>query len=246
MPSNGISGIRGDVLTGTGTPVQVAEVTKWNFNPKSNNVAWHSNRTGGYTARAAGNRDGSGTVEGKWSPITADMVLPALKEGANVTLNLQIISTQKYVVPAIIDGFKIGVDLDTGEAVGWSADFSTNGAWTDPVGVSAIPSTWPTLLPQGMGEAAPEEPAFAQAARQATRPIGAPAPRAQEAPRAAFQGGGQPQGVSRDEVAQIVAETLNQAILTHPLFQQLAQMLGQTQGGQNFGAQTRTASPLAA
>jgi hypothetical protein len=245
MPSNGISGIRGNVLTGTGTPAEVAEVTKWSFNPKSNNVAWRSNRTAGYTARAAGNRDGSGSVEGKWSPITADLVLPTLKEGSYVTLNLQIIGMQKYVVPSIIDSFKIGVDLDTGEPVGWTADFSTNGAWTDPAGISAIPATWPTLLPTGFGgEGAPEEqplaPAARQAAFQAPRPIGAQ--QSQEAAQQAHQAAAQFGGVSRQEVAQMVADAVNQAILTHPLFQQLGQMLNQ----QQQGGPARPASPLAA
>ena len=47
-------------------------------------------------------------------------------------LLLYIDATRFYSVPAIIDSINFEVDIDTGEVVGWTADYSADGAWTKP------------------------------------------------------------------------------------------------------------------
>lgn len=149
MPTGAaVSGI--GAVSGGGVKVgatTIAEVKNWSFNPKSNNPAYSSNKTGGYKERVAGVKDGSGSLEGVWDP--ADMFIAVIDVGTEVTLDLFITATQKFVVPAIIDDYDFTVDMDEGEIVGWTANFSTNGAWTNPV--SAI------TLPEGVEFPVPEE-----------------------------------------------------------------------------------------
>jgi hypothetical protein len=124
----GISGKNGKVQI---VSSDVAECTGWTFNPTSNNPSWGSCDGGGYKQRVAGVKDGSGSIEGKFNPD--DPIYDHLEEGTSVVLKLYINATAYYRVPAIIDSFSLEVDMDDGDVVGWSADFSTNGAWTKPV-----------------------------------------------------------------------------------------------------------------
>lgn len=123
----GQSGKDGKVLAGA---TQLAEITKWTFNPKSNNPAWASSDSAGYKKRVAGVKDGGGSIEGKFDSSSKFYTLVA--EGDEVTLKLYLDATRYYSVPAIIDDYSLTVDMDTGDVVGWSANFSTNGAWTEP------------------------------------------------------------------------------------------------------------------
>lgn len=128
MAGAGVSGQFGDVKIGA---TQVCEVCKWGFTPKANNPSYASNKTAGYKARVAGIKDGSGSIEGKYDP--ANPIMSTLDVGTLVTLKLYLTATVFYSVPSIIDSLKIDVDLDTGDFVSFTADFSTNGAWTNPV-----------------------------------------------------------------------------------------------------------------
>lgn len=122
-----ISGKDGRILVaGTG----VAHCTKWSFNPKSNNPAWASCDTNGFKTRVGGVKDGSGSMEGKFD--TAHPFYDAMDVGTEITALLYINATMFYSIPAIIDDYSIEVDMNEGEVVGWSANFSTRGAWTEP------------------------------------------------------------------------------------------------------------------
>jgi len=145
MAAAGVSGQFGDVKIGS---TQISEVCKWNFNPKANNPAYSSNKTGGYKARVAGIKDGSGAIEGKWDP--ANPATAVIDVATLVTLKLYLTATVFYSVPAIIDALKIDVDIDTGDIVSFSADFSTNGAWTNPAAGLFAPA------PDGMPMEAPQ------------------------------------------------------------------------------------------
>lgn len=134
MAGLGISGKDGDVkISGTA----ICEIMKWSFNPKCNVPAYASNKTSGYKRRVAGVKDGSGSMEGAWDPATP--AITVIDPGTGATLRLYINATQYYDVPAVIESFKLDVDVDTGEIVKWSADFGTNGAWTNPVAGLMLP-----------------------------------------------------------------------------------------------------------
>lgn len=159
MAGNGVSGQFGDVKIGS---TQVAETCKWNFSPKSNNPAYASNKTGGYKARVAGIKDGSGSIDGKYDP--AEPIMAVLDVGTEVTLKLYLTATVFYSVPSIIDTLKINVDIDTGDIVSWTADFSTNGAWTNPLaGLTAERPDGeeaPPEEPESLTQVSPDHPAF--------------------------------------------------------------------------------------
>ena len=119
------SGKDGKVNDGTS---DIADITRWTFTKTSNNPAYASSSSAGFRKRVAGVKDGSGAIEGKYQNDTA----PILDEGEEVTVKLYVDTTHFYSVPVIIDSFQLETDIDRGEVVGWSADFSTNGAWTEP------------------------------------------------------------------------------------------------------------------
>lgn len=124
-----ITGLDGDVIK---DGIQVCETTKWTFEATSNNPAYGSNCSGSRKRRAAGARDATGTLEGKWDPGrpvygtgTGQFI-----EGSIVRLYLYINDNQYLDVPAVIDSFRWEVDMDTGDLVTWVANFSESDAWT--------------------------------------------------------------------------------------------------------------------
>lgn len=129
MPSTtgAFSGKDGKVMIGA---TDLAHITSWSFNPVSNNPSWASSSTAGFKARVAGIRDGSGTIEGKYDKT--DPIDDRIREGDCVTLLLFQDATRKFTVPAIIDGMSFEQDMDDGDVVTWSADFSSTGAFTYP------------------------------------------------------------------------------------------------------------------
>lgn len=128
-----ISGKNGSVETtsgsGGGDGAQT-EITGWTFNTTSNNPSWASSTNPGYKKRVAGVKDGSGTVNGKYDSSNA--IFDTFEPGVTVTLTLKLNNSNYYEVPAIVDDFNLEVDMDNGDVVGWSMNFSTNGEWTEP------------------------------------------------------------------------------------------------------------------
>ena len=55
-----------------------------------------------------------------------------LTEGTSATLKLYLNATIYFTVPAIIDDVSYEVDINDGDVVGGSANFSCNGARTNP------------------------------------------------------------------------------------------------------------------
>ena len=102
-----------------------AEITDWSLSLSSNNSSYASSDTAGWKKRVAGTKDVSGSMSGKWNG-TAQVA--AGDEISGLVLNLD--ATQSYTMDACIDTFNIEVDIDDGEIIGWSADFSIRGTTT--------------------------------------------------------------------------------------------------------------------
>src|SRR5688500_10666420 len=119
------SGKNGTVKIGA-TPI--ADVTRWTFDKEALTSRYASNSTAGFKATVAGVKQGSGQIEAKWDSAAASPIT----EGTSVTLLLFLNVTENFSVPAIIKNFKLLVDIDNGEVTGFTADFETNGAWTEP------------------------------------------------------------------------------------------------------------------
>lgn len=124
-----LSGKNGKVRIGSS---DLAEITGWTFNPTSNNPSYASSGTAGFKKREAGVKDGSGTISGKYDK--ADPIQDRMDVGAKVTLELHVDAAEhKFIVPAIIDSITYTTDMDDGEIVSFDADFSINGAFTNPI-----------------------------------------------------------------------------------------------------------------
>ena len=122
-----ISGKDGKVRIGA---QDVAEITGWSLSTTSQNSAYASSSTGGYKRRVAGVKDATGNLRFKLDP--ANPLTTAFDEGDSVTLLLYIDATLFYSVPALIDSVRLEVDIDSGDVVGGTAEFSASGAWTKP------------------------------------------------------------------------------------------------------------------
>jgi len=123
----GFSGKDGFVESGS---TRLAQITKWDFSPKSNNPAWASSDTPGQKSRVGGVKDSSGSFDFK-----VDDTSPAygvLTAGSTVTLKLYTTTGKYFTVPAIIDDMKFGVDVAGGDAVSGSASFSQTATITYP------------------------------------------------------------------------------------------------------------------
>ncbi len=122
-----ISGKDGKVMIGVAA---VADITYWSFSTAAQNPAYASSATAGHRKRLGGVKDGGGVIRGKLD--IADAVTDDFNEGDAVTLLLYLNATKFYSVPAVIDRLQFEVDIDSGDVVGWEAEFSANGAWTKP------------------------------------------------------------------------------------------------------------------
>ncbi|HEY1065908.1 MAG TPA: hypothetical protein VGE52_07355 [Pirellulales bacterium] len=106
----------------------VGHVVAWRFTPRSRNPSWTSNATNGHKARLVGAKEGVGSFECKLDSTGH----AAVAEGDFVTLNLHVDATgENYMsIPAVIDEAPLSVDVNAGAIVGYTAKFSTRGAWT--------------------------------------------------------------------------------------------------------------------
>ena len=120
-----ISGKNGTVKISS---TDLFEVTRWTFSPQCAVSKYASNNTAGYRAAVAGILDGNGTIDVKLDTAnTLDLLA-----GSAATLELHVDSSGSnyYSVPAIIAAAPITVDIDSGEVVGATYRFESNGAWS--------------------------------------------------------------------------------------------------------------------
>jgi len=110
--------------------VEVANITRWKFETKSNTIAYASSATGGFRQRLRGVRHGAGTVQ--FVLNAAAPVQNQLAEGDHVTLKLHIDTDRFYSVPAVIETLSLEVDIDSADPVNGQFKFATAGAWTSP------------------------------------------------------------------------------------------------------------------
>ena len=118
-----ISGKDGSV---TFNSTEVLQVTGWSLTHTSHNSAWASSSTGGYRQRVAGVKDWGGSFTAKYDAA----IVPTVGQSAALVLELD--GSDSATGTAIIDSVSLVVDINTGEAVGYSLAFSGNGALTMP------------------------------------------------------------------------------------------------------------------
>ena len=113
-------------VSGSGGSVgSYSEVTGWSLNITTNNPSYASSDTSGWKKRVTGTSDVTGTVEFKWSgsaPVQA---------GASIAgLVLNIDGSDSYTLDAVVDTLNVEADLDDGDVISGSFDFSVAGTTT--------------------------------------------------------------------------------------------------------------------
>ena len=116
-----VSGKDGTVSVGGA----IADCTGWNLTMTSNNPAYASSSTSGYKNRVAGVKDASGSYSAKHNGSVP--TVGTATASASFTLD----GTSSFSLNIIIDSVNIEVDMDDGDVVGYSVDFSGNGLVTE-------------------------------------------------------------------------------------------------------------------
>lgn len=121
------SGKNGKVKVGQD---EVAEVTKWTAEEKTEVHKHASSSSAGWKRAVPGTHDISGTVEGKFDNTGT---VP-FKKGTSLTL---VLATDGEASPkgtltgaAVIESMSFEVDIDSGATVGFVANWQGDGQWT--------------------------------------------------------------------------------------------------------------------
>lgn len=115
-----------DTSSGVGfEDVELFEVLNWTFKPRSKNPQYSSNRTAGYMKRDRGIEDGDGSIKvvvpaGSTPPFVPNNFVDLVLIDGHATT---------FLVPAVITSMPYECDIDNGETVGYSYDYSCDGEW---------------------------------------------------------------------------------------------------------------------
>ncbi len=132
---NTLTGRNGKFYIDT-TPV--ARATQWSVDSKlANKSEWGDSDSAGYTNRAPGRRDATFSSEGKFD--TSDEVYDLFQpeDVAIVFLYLAKVDSPAldlhwYFPRALCDDFKLSVNIDTEEVIGWTSDWGADGIFYYP------------------------------------------------------------------------------------------------------------------
>ena len=103
----------------------------WNFSPTSDNKQYASSDTSGHISRVAGHKDHSGTVRCYLDSGTD--LEGILLAGDTGTFKLYEDVTRFWECPVIIDSIEITTEIEGGEIVEVSINFSATAAFTKPL-----------------------------------------------------------------------------------------------------------------
>ena len=100
-----------------------SHVTSWSASVTSNNSSWASSATNGFKDRVVGVKEATCSIEGKWDSSAS--FVPGTEYSLTLTASTGTISGD-----FLCDSFSVEVDINDGEVVGYSAEFSSNGTVT--------------------------------------------------------------------------------------------------------------------
>ena len=110
------------VISGKNGTVSLAgDATAWSISLTSNNPSWASPATSGYKKRVAGVLDTSGSYSAKYNGSVP--TVGAITTSAAFTLD----GSTTWTLNIIVDSVNIEVDMDDGDVVGYSVDWSGTG-----------------------------------------------------------------------------------------------------------------------
>ena len=115
-----ISGKDGTVSVGGA----VSDATSWSLSLTSNNPSWASPSTSGYKNRVSGIKDTTGSYSAK-----ANGTIP-VPGASHASCAFTLDGSTTWTLNVVIDAVNLEVDMDDGDVVGYSVDFSGNSAVT--------------------------------------------------------------------------------------------------------------------
>lgn len=130
------------VFTVDGT--RVARCTEWNVDPAlAHNSEWGDSDSAGYTNRMAGRKDCKFSANGKFDTTSPQYDL--FDPGDIVAVVLWMNTTLRWTFPrAECIGFKLAVNIDTEDVVGWTSEWGPDGIYYRPGQSGAPAATYPT------------------------------------------------------------------------------------------------------
>jgi len=137
--ASAITGSDGNVMVGTH---RVARIMEWSITANIQVSEWGDSDAGGFTNRKRGRRDATGTIGGKFD--TDFPVNQVFEEGDSAVLVLFETATRYwYFSCGLITEYSTQVNVDSGEVVGWSANFGSDGIFYRPGDAGAPNITLP-------------------------------------------------------------------------------------------------------
>ena len=135
-----VMGTVGEVVLDT---TAIANMTQWTVTDTQNVSEWGDSDSEGYTNRKGARKDGTGSVEGKLN--TAAAIYEVVNADAEPEQTCWITETLYYNFPCVIfTNFKLTVNTDSKEVLGWSVDFGAAGKFYRPGAAGAPSKSYPT------------------------------------------------------------------------------------------------------
>lgn len=127
--ANTLTGRNGKFVVGTNL---VARTTKWDVDSKVGTSEWGDSDSAGYTNRAAGRMDATFSAEGKYD--TSDEVYDLFQPGDICIAVLWMDNSALYwdFPRALCSDFKLSVDIDGEEVIGWTSEWGADGTFFYP------------------------------------------------------------------------------------------------------------------
>lgn len=138
MPCSNASVARGNAGKVEVDDNLIARIKQWSLTTTSAPQAFGDSDSGGYTNRVPGRLDATGSLTGVYD--MDDPVYDLFVPGDVVELVLWERTAKYWAFPCVVmDNFRVTFNMDTKEAVEWSADFAADGIFYAP-GQSGAPA----------------------------------------------------------------------------------------------------------
>lgn len=123
----------------------VARTTKWDVDTTlATKSEWGDSDSNGFTNRAPGRKDGTFNAEGKYDTTDEQFDLFAPEDIAEVVLWMNITTLYWAFPRALCMNFKLSVNIDSEEVIGWTSDWGADGEYFRPGQSGAPTHTLPT------------------------------------------------------------------------------------------------------
>lgn len=137
--ANVVMGTAGEVVLDS---TAISNLTQWTLTDTQNVSEWGDSDSLGCTNRKGARRDATGSEEGKLN--TAAEIYDTVNASAEPEQTCWINATLYYNFPCVVfTNFKLTVNTDSKEVVGWSVDFGAAGVFYRPGEANAPSKTYP-------------------------------------------------------------------------------------------------------